>query len=287
MTNTKHAKAGDTIYIVDSNGGDEFIDRKEHYYVVEVLEEDDENSKCFRLLDVDLSWWARPEHYEIVELGKGEEEHLHLLKEAARRYPRGTHYLEVGSGVFGTVYSSLGSPPKIFDQFKGSPRIMIEEGRGLVYMKGVWAPIVHPSYQRFQTDDTVVRWRDVEDWEWNGIGDINLPPIGEPYQIERFHESRDLSKLPSIDLGIGWYPATAFVFQEYYNQSITNRGTAEHLNDTEHVKSKISTGISIEVQRPLASIITGKGRAGSRVQGRGNAAIVGGGYSRHKAITGK
>lgn len=279
MANTTHAKSGDTIYILDTNGADGFLDAKEEYYVIEVLEEDDENSKCFRLLDVPLSWWARPECYEIVS----EEEFL--LKEARRRYPRGTYYLEVGSGFFGAKHESRASDVRIFDHTSKGPRIMVDGGQGLVYMDGVWAPIVNPAYQHFQVGDTVVRWRDIEDWEWEGIGDISCPRIGDPFEISEVESGNGLNKLPSIYTEcFGWFPATAFISSKYYNQSITNRGTAEHLNESDH--GKINQGRIVKVQRPVASIITGKRRTGSRIQSRGNGTIVAGGYSRHKACSG-
>lgn len=282
MANRTHAKSGQTIYILDTNGADDFLDVKEQYYVVEVLEEDDENSKCFRLLDVPLSWWARPECYEIVS----EEEFL--LKEARRRYPKGTHYLEIGSRYFGSKHVSSASDIRIFDRNPKGPRIMVDAGRGVVYQDEVWAPIVDSGYQDFQEGDTVVRWRDVEDWEWNEIGYISLVPIGKEYKVSSFESGSVLNKVPSIEInGCGWYPATAFTFSKYYNQSQTNRGTAEHLNESDHGKSKISTGISIEVQGSVASIISGQRRAGSRIQGRRDGAIIGRGHLSHKTITGK
>lgn len=276
-----HAVKGDYIKIRDINGAD-WVKLGATYKVDNVGETDDEYEACFYLEGVDISWYAEEGYYEIVN------EDEKLLEEAARRYPRGTYYLEVGSRKFGTVYSSLGSRPKIFDRKGGSPRIAIEDGQGLVHMDGVWAPVVHSSYQHFQKDDTVVRWRDIEDWEWRGIGDVPVPPIGTPLRVSRFDGGNNLTKLPSIELdGKCWFPATAFVFAEYYNQSITNRGTAEHLNKIDHGKSKISPGISIEVQGSVASIVSGKRRTGSRVQGRRDAAVIGRGHLGHKTITGK
>ena len=286
MANTIHAKSGDIVKIIDNNDGD-WVDIHQVYYVEAVFDEDrEQGSKCFKFRNVDESWWGCPHHYEIcnaIDNNKAD-----LVEEAARRYPKGTHYLEVGSGFFGAKYESRASDVRIFDHNHTGPRIMVDGGQGLVYMNGVWAPIVHSSYQTFQKYDTVVRWRDIEDWEWKAIGDIPCPSIGEPLEISKVHASNGLDKVPSIELGhLGWFPATAFIFSEYYNQSITNRGTAEHLNESDHVKSKISTGISIEVQRPIASIVTGQRRTGSRIQGRGDAAVIGRGHLSHKTITGK
>lgn len=287
MANTIHAKSGDIVKIIDNNDGD-WVDTQGVYYVEAVLDEDrEQGSKCFKFRSVDESWWGCPYHYEICNsIDKKKEQYL--VEEAARRYPRGTHYLEVCSEFFGAKYESRASDVRIFDHTHTGPRIMVDGGQGLVYMDGVWAPIVHSSYQTFQKDDTVVRWRDIEDWEWRGIGEIACPPIGEPVQISKVHHSNGLDKLTSIEINGGaWFPATAFIFSEYYNQSITNRGTAEHLNESDHVKSKISTGISIEVQRPIASIVSGQRRTGSRIQGRGDAAVIGRGHLSHKTITGK
>lgn len=274
-----HAVKGDYIRIRDTNCAD-WVKLGETYKVNDVKETDDEFERCFYLDGVDISWHADECNYTIVN------KHHFLLEEAARRYPRGTHYLDIGSGGFGDKYSSSGFPPKVFDYVKENPRISVENGGGLVYTNGIWAPIVHSSYQSFKKGDTVVRWREVEDWEWKGIGDIECPPIGAPLQIYNVSSSNGLDKLPSIDLGIGWFPATAFVLSKYYNQSITNRGTADTLNTTDHVKSKISTGICIEVQRSSASIVTGERRTGSTISGRGDAAIVRRGHPRHKTIFG-
>lgn len=286
MANTIHAKSGDIIKIIDNNEGD-WVDVHQVYYVESVLDEDrEQGSKCFNLRNVEESWWGCPHHYEICNAVDTKKEQ-YLVEQAARRYPRGTHYLEVGSGFFGAKYESRASDVRIFDHTHTGPRIMVDGGQGLVYMNGVWAPVVHSSYQPFQRDDTVVRWRDIEDYEWKGIGEIQCPPIGVPFQIYNVHSSNGLDKVPSIEInGGGWFPATAFISSEYYNQS-TNRGTAEHLNESDHVKSKISTGISIEVQRPIASIVSGQRRTGSRIQGRGDAAIIGRGHLSHKTITGK
>lgn len=275
-----HAVKGDYIRIRDTNCA-EWVKLGETYKVESVVETDDEYDACFYLEGVQISWYADEGHYTIVTKDQS------LLEEAARRYPKGTHYLDVGGGTFGNLQTSFGSTPKVFDYQRGNPRIAVDDGRGLVYMNGVWAPIVHSSYQTFQKDDTVVRWRDIEDWEWRAIGEVQCPPIGTTLQISKVHGSNGLYKVPSIELGVlGWYPATAFIFSEYYKPTITNRGTAE-LNTSDHGKSKISTGISIEVQRPLASIISGKGRTGSRVQGRRDAAVVRRGHLSYKTITGK
>ena len=275
-----HAVKGDYIRIRDTNCA-EWVKLGETYKVEDTRESDDEYEVCFYLEGVDISWYADEGHYTIVTKDQS------LLDEAARRYPRGTHYLEVGSGFFGAKYESRASDVRIFDHNHTGPRIMVDGGQGLVYMNGVWAPRVHPSYQTFQKDDTVVRWRDIEDWEWRAIGEVQCPPIGTPLQISKVHGSNGLDKVPSIELGhLGWYPATAFIFSEYYKPTITNRGTAE-LNNHDHGKSKISTGISIEVQGSVASIVSGKRRTGSRVQGRRDASVVRRGHLSYKTITGK
>ena len=275
-----HAVKGDYIKIRNTNDA-EWVKLGETYKVEDTRESDDEYEVCFYLEGVDISWYADEGHYTIVTKDQS------LLEEAARRYPKGTHYLDVGGGTFGNLQTSFGSTPRIFDYQRGNPRIAVDDGRGLVYMNGVWAPIVHSSYQRFQKDDTVVRWRDIEDWEWKAIGNIQCPPIGAPLQISKVHGSNGLDKLPSIEFSdLGWYPATAFIFSEYYKPTITNRGTAA-LNTEDHGKSKISTGSSIEVQGSVASIVSGKRRTGSRVQGRGDATIVRRGHLSYKTITGK
>lgn len=289
MANTTHAGAGEHIKILHDNEGP-WVKVGSVYKVVEVLEYEDRpdgcDDRCFRLFDnsgneVSETWWGCPSHYEILSNTES------LLKEAARRYPSGTHYLNISDGYFGAMYNTVNPEPFIFDYYKSDPRIAVEYGAGFVYQDGVWAPIVHPTYQSFQRDDIVVRWRDIEESEWKGIGDIPCPPIGSKVKIINVHIGTGLDKLPSIEIdNRGWYPATAFVFSEYYNQSITNRGTAA-LNTEDHVKSKISTGISIEVQRPIASIITGQRRTGSGVQGRRDAAVIGRGHLSYKTITGK
>ena len=147
--------------------------------------------------------------------------------------------------------------------------------------------IVHPKYDTFHIGNTVRRWRDVKEWEWDCIGEVSLPPIGEDVEVREIDMGHS-GKVPSFYSKEHqyWYPMKAFVLAEYYNQPITNRGTAE-LNNTDHGKSKISAGISIEVQRPSPSISTGQRTSRGGVQGRGNGTVVGGRYSSHKAITGR
>lgn len=295
MANTTHAKKGYSIRITDSNDAD-WVTVSWIYKVLEVADGcESDGSKCFRLLytdgkEVDSSWWALPRHYEI--LSDSGDTDTELLKEAARRYTKGTHYLEVGTDRFGTKYHSIRPEPFVYDysgwSSSSEPRIAVESGKGIVYNKGVWSPIVHETYQPFQEGDIVVMWRDIEGWEWEGIGHVETPPIGEYCTVSIFNKGAELNKLPSIQLTWRggeelWYPATAFMFSHYYNQSQTNRGTAA-LNTTDH--GKINQGRSIKVQRSTPAIITGERRTGSRVQGRGNAAIVRGGYSRHKACIG-
>lgn len=146
---------------------------------------------------------------------------------------------------------------------------------------------VHPKYDTFQKGNTVRRWRNVEDWEWESIGEVDLPDIGDDVEVESIDIRNDHKEDSFYSKEYGyWYPMKAFVLAEYYNQPITNRGTAE-LNTTDHGKSKISTGISIEVQRSSPSISTGQRTSRGGVQGRGNATVTGGRYSSHKAITGR
>jgi hypothetical protein len=146
---------------------------------------------------------------------------------------------------------------------------------------------VHPKYDTFQKGNTVRRWRAVEEWEWRHIGEVDLPDIGEDVRVESIDIRNDLKEDSFYSKEYGyWYPMKAFVLAEYYNQPITNRGTAE-LNTTDHGKSKISTGISIEVQRSSPSISTGQRTSRGGVQGRGNGTVTGGRYSSHKAITGR
>jgi hypothetical protein len=147
----------------------------------------------------------------------------------------------------------------------------------------------HPKYDTFQVGNTVRRWRDVEEWEWQGIGEVELPELGVDVDVARV--TVDLTDREDMFYSedTGWnYPMRAFVLAEYYNHTITNRGTAE-LNNNSYGKSKSTSSIgkSIEVQRPTPSIISGKRNSGSGVQGRGDGAITRGGHTRHKAITGK
>lgn len=145
----------------------------------------------------------------------------------------------------------------------------------------------HPKYDTFEVGNTVRRWRDVEDWEWESIGEVDLPDIGDDVEVESIDIRNDHKEDSFYSKEYRyWYPMKAFVLAEYYNQPITNRGTAE-LNTTDHGKSKISTGISIEVQRPSPSISTGQRTSRGGVQGRGNGTVTRGRYSSHKAITGR
>jgi hypothetical protein len=141
----------------------------------------------------------------------------------------------------------------------------------------------HSRYSQFKRGDVVCRWRDVEEWEWGGIGDIALPDLGDPITVDAIDIGSKHKEDSFSNDYHGWYPMKAFVLSQYYN-TITNLGTGV-LNTTEH--GKINQGRTIEVQRSTASIVTGKRRTGSRVQGRGNATIVGGGYTRHKACYGR
>jgi len=143
--------------------------------------------------------------------------------------------------------------------------------------------MVHPKYDTFDKGNTVRRWRAVEDWEWESIGEVDLPPIGEDVEVESI-DMGHRGKEPSFyakEYGY-WYPMKAFVLAEYYNQSITNQGTVDHLNTNSYGKDH-----TIKVQRPSASISTGQRTSRGGVQGRGNATVTRGGYSRHKAITGR
>ena len=287
MANTIHAKAGDQIQIINDNEAD-WITVGCIYKVIEVLHgQESDGSKCFRLFDsgsteVGETWWGLPRHYEIVYPDFSKEQIL--LMEAARRYPKGTHYLEVGSGWFGSKHHSTHTEPFVYDFVGGGPRIAVQSAKGIVYNKGVWSPIVHETYQPFHTDDTVVRWRDIEDWEWNDIGMIDCRAIGVEGKVTNVSPSDGLEKVPSIELdNNGWYPATAFIFSQYYSQSQTNRGTAERLNDLDYGKESRT----IEVQRPFATIISGERTSGSGVQGRGNAAIIRGRHLSYKKILGK
>lgn len=287
MANTIHARAGDQIQITNANDAD-WIRVGCIYKVTEVLHgEESDGSKCFRLFDsggieVGETWWGLPHHYEIIYPDFSKEQIL--LMESARRYPRGTYYLEVGADRFGTKYHITRPEPFVYDYIGSGPRIALESGKGIVYNKGVWSPIVHETYEPFHTGDTVVRWRDIEDWEWNDIGMIDSRAIGVECTVTNVSPAIGLEKVPSIELDDnGWYPATAFIFSRYYSQSQTNRGTAEHLNDLNYGKESRT----IEVQRPSAAIISGKRTSGSRVQGTGNAAIVRGRHLSYKEIFGK
>jgi hypothetical protein len=145
----------------------------------------------------------------------------------------------------------------------------------------------HPKYDTFEVGNTVRRWRDVEDWEWEGIGKVDLPKLGDDVDVASIQIINTHSEDMFYSNEYGYsFPMKAFVLAEYYNYTITNRGTAE-LNTTDHGKSKISTGISIEVQRLAPSISTGQRTSRGGVQGRGNATVTGGRYSSHKAITGR
>jgi hypothetical protein len=146
--------------------------------------------------------------------------------------------------------------------------------------------IVHPKYDTFHIGNTVRRWRDVEGWEWDCIGEVSLPPIGEDVEVREIDMGHS-GKVPSFYSKEHqyWYPMKAFVLAEYYHHTITNRGTAE-LNTDYNGESKI-TSSGIEVQRVAPSIVSGKRTSRSGVQSRGNATIVRGRYSRHEAVTGK
>jgi len=142
---------------------------------------------------------------------------------------------------------------------------------------------VHPKYDKFRKGNTVRRWRDIEDWEWDYIGAINpLPLIGEDLDVEVI-DTGSVEKEDSFFVdSYGWFPMKAFVLAEYYNYTITNQGTVDNLNTNSYGKDH-----TIKVQRPSASIVTGQRTSRGGVQGRRNAAITRGGYSSHKAITGK
>lgn len=277
----RHANVGHSIRLLHTNSADWVEIGKT--YLVERVEDDEENNDgevLYKFKDVPGSWWGHPSHFEILDISEEDR----LLIEAARRYPKGTYYLDIGSGAIGSKHMNPGiCSPKVYDRSNGKPRLMTHEGGGIVYMNGVWASIVHESFQYFDKGDTVVRWRDIEEWEWNGIGEVCEPRIGKECLVTDIHRGNGLSKLPSIQLDFdSYFPATAFIFKEYYNQSITNRGTAG-LNTTDYGKENRI----IEVQRSSASIITGERRTGSTVQGRGDAAIVRRGHPRHKTIIGK
>lgn len=148
----------------------------------------------------------------------------------------------------------------------------------------VSAAETHPKYDTFEEGDVVRRWRDVEEWEWQGIGKIGLPELGEDLEVREV-KINDTFKEDMFVTDYGWIPMKAFVLAEYYNQKITNRGTAV-LNNYDHGKSKI-TSVGIEVQRLTASIVTGQRTSRGGVQGRGNATVTRGRHTSHEAITGK
>ena len=142
---------------------------------------------------------------------------------------------------------------------------------------------VHPKYSTFRKGNTVRRWRDVEEWEWDCIGEVELPDIGEDVEVKDvdINNRHKEDSFYSVEHGY-WYPMKAFVLAEYYNQSITNQGTVDSLNTNSYGKDH-----TIKVQRPSASISTGQRTSRGGVQGRGNATVTRGGYSRHKEITGR
>jgi hypothetical protein len=148
--------------------------------------------------------------------------------------------------------------------------------------------MVHPKYDTFHKGNIVRRWRDVKEWEWECIGQVTLPPIGEDVDVDGTDMGHS-GKVPSFYSKERqyWYPMKAFVLAEYYHHTITtNRGTAE-LNTDYNGESKITSSSGIEVQRVAPSIVSGKRTSRSGVQSRGNATIVRGRYSRHEAVTGK
>lgn len=210
----EHAKVGSLIKILDTHSA-QWVNVGDVYRVLSVgPASTSELSREYILEGVDKSWYARTQHFEILE-------HRGIAK-------------------------------------------------------------THPNYHRpFKEGDTVCRWRDVEGWEWEGIGAIDLPPLGKDLEVESVEIGRTHKECSFYIEDWGWYPMKAFVLSEYYNTT-TNRGTAE-LNTSDYGKVKSS----IEVQRPIASIVTGQRRAGSRVQGRRDAAVVRLGHLSYKAITGK
>ena len=153
----------------------------------------------------------------------------------------------------------------------------------------VSAAKTHPKYDTFEIGDTVRRWRDVEEWEWQGIGKIDLPELGEDLEVREIKINDSCKEDMFYSNNYGYFPMRAFVLAEYYNHTITNRGTAE-LNNNSYGKSKDSTssiGKSIEVQRPSPSISTGQRSSRGGVQGRGNATVTRGRHTRHQAVTGR
>jgi len=144
---------------------------------------------------------------------------------------------------------------------------------------------MHQNYRKFSEGDVVIRWRDIEDWEWDGIGEIDIPDIGEEVKVGTVDMGSSHKEVSFHIKDIGWVPMKAFVLATYYKKStttITNRGTAD-LNTEGY--GEINTN-PIEVQRPLASIITGKRSPGGGVQGRGNATSIRVGHLSHKEIFG-
>ncbi len=205
-----------------------------------------------------------------------------LLQKAKERYRPGCYYLALGFDEFSTVqYCPEYKEPYYFKD----DSIALFSGGGLVYHRGVWAPIVTESYTKFKVGDVVVRWRDVEYEEWNEIGEIDyLPPIGEEVTVESTDVGNGIYKLPSISIEDWWYPSTAFTLAKYYNPNYkTNQGTVDTLN-TNSYGNKNHSG---KVQGPSASIITREGSTGSRIQGRRDAAIIRRGHLSYKEITGR
>jgi len=142
---------------------------------------------------------------------------------------------------------------------------------------------VHPKYDTFHKGNTVRRWRDVEEWEWDCIGEVDLPDIGEDVEVKDvdINNRHKEDSFYSVEHGF-WYPMKAFVLAEYYNQSITNQGTVDILNTNSYGKDH-----TIKVQRPSASIVRTERSAGSRVQGRRDVAIIRLGHLSYKEITGR
>jgi hypothetical protein len=210
-----HAKIGYKIKILDNNSG-HWVKVGNIYIVKNVDATDIDSERVYVLEGVDISWYAEPQHFEILD------------KEVA---------------------------------------------------------LTHPRYDTFQTGNTVRRWRDVEEEEWIDIGEVDLPELGEDVEVLDTDLYNDYKEDSFYSEPYGWIPMKAFVLAEYYNNTITNRGTAA-LNTTDHGKSK-STGISIEVQRSSPSISTGQRTSRGGVQGRGNATVTRGRYSSHQAITGR
>ena len=206
-----------------------------------------------------------------------------LLQKAKERYRPGCCYLALSFEDFSSMHVCPNYKEPFY--FKDDS-IALFSGGGLVYHKGVWAPIVTESYTQFKVGDVVVRWRDIEYDEWNEIGeieDIHLIPIGKEVVVEHADVANGIYKLPSIFINDWWYPTTAFTLAKYYNPNYkTNQGTVDTLNTNSYGKDH-----TIKVQRPSASIVTGQRTSRGGVQGRRNAAITRGGYSSHKAITGK